>query len=216
MNLLSEIFLILGAYLLGSIPFGHLITKKLKGIDVRKVGSGSTGATNINRVLGKNWGLAVLIMDVLKGFIVASIALIFGFNLLASGLAIFSVVLGHTYSVFIRFKGGKGVATFLGTLIPILIFCLIQFPHLWTYLGLIAVITGWIIVHKLKKRMGLSSLFLMPLLILYFSGLSAFTNFSSFFTLVIFIVLVALLVIYNHRENWKRLWRREEPETDLL
>jgi len=212
-----EFFVILGAYLLGSVPTGHLIVKKIKGIDIRNTGSGSTGATNVNRQLGRDWGRAVLILDALKGFLVATFVLIFfRFNLWVAGLAIFFVVLGHVYPVFLKFRGGKGVATFVGVLIPILVLCLGGFPHPWTYGAIAGVVMGWVIVYKLRKQMGLSSLFLMALVILYFGGLTAFTEFSAYSTLTIFITLLALFIIYNHRENWRRLWRSQEPKTDLI
>jgi len=211
---MGEFLLLLGSYLIGSIPTGHLIVKKMKGVDIRNIGSHSTGATNVNRILGKNWGRAVMIIDVLKGFLIAILSLLSGFNLWIVGMAILLVVVGHTFPVFIKFKGGKGVATFLGILISLLIFCFVEFPHPWTYGAMVIVVISWIIVHKSRKMMGLSSLFLMPLIIFYFAGLTIFVNFSL--TLTIVMTIICLFIVYNHRENWRRLWRGKESKTDLI
>jgi glycerol-3-phosphate acyltransferase PlsY len=214
---ITGFLVILAAYLLGSVPTGHIIVRKIKGIDIRETGSGSTGATNVNRQLGRDWGRAVLVLGALKGFLVAAFVLIFfRFDLWIAGLAIFLVVLGHVYPVFLKFRGGKGVATFLGVLIPILVICLGGFPHPWTYGAIAGVVISWVIVHKIRKQMGLSSLFLMALVILYFGGLTAFTDFSAYFTLTIFITILALFIIYKHRENWQRLLKGQEPKTDLI
>jgi glycerol-3-phosphate acyltransferase PlsY len=211
---MGEFLLLLGSYLMGSIPTGHLIVKKMKGVDIRNIGSRSTGATNVNRILGRDWGRAVMIIDILKGFLVAILSLLSGFNLWIIGMAILLVVVGHTFPIFIRFKGGKGVATFLGILISLLIFCFVEFPHPWTYGALLGIIVLWLIVHKSRRMMGLSSLFLMPLIILYFAGLTILVEFSL--TITIFMTLTSLLVVYNHRENWRRLWRGKESKTDLI
>lgn len=214
---IQGILLLLSAYLIGSIPSGYLIVKKLKGIDVRTTGSGVIGATNVSRVLGKGWGRTVLVLDFFKGFVVATLALIFfRSNPWIVAFAISFVVLGHIYPVFLKFRGGKGVATFLGVVMPILIICFGEFPHPWTYGAILLVAAIWLVVHKSKKKMGLSNLFLMALIILYFGGLTIFTGFSAYFHLTLTITTIALFITYKHRENWIRLWRKKEPDTDLL
>ncbi len=211
------VMMLVSAYLIGSISPGYRVVKKLKNIDIRTTGSGATGATNVNRQLGKTWGRIILILDLLKGFLVTTLALIFfRHNPWIVGSAISLVVLGHAYPVFLKFKGGKGVATFLGVLLPVLVLCFEEFPHPWTYGAILGVTACWLTVHKLRKKMGLSSLFLMSLIIIYFGGLTIFTGFSVYSYLTLVITAIALFIMYKHRENWIRLWKRQEPETDLL
>ena len=108
-----QVTLIIGAYFFGSIPFGYLIAKGLRGIDIRTVGSGNIGATNVSRILGKRYGLLVFALDVLKGLVPALIgARLTDPNIgAAAGLA---AVVGHNWSFFLGFRGGKGVATSCG------------------------------------------------------------------------------------------------------
>lgn len=212
------LLLLIGAYLLGSIPFGYIVVKKMKGIDIRTTGSRVIGATNVERQLGKWWGRIVLLLDVLKGFFIAALALIFfKHEPWVTAFAFSFVVLGHVFPVFLNFRGGKGVATFLGALLPLVIFCLGEFPHFWTYGGLLGVIVAWLIVHKSRKIMGLSSLFLMALLIVYFGVLTLLTSFSLYYShLTFFIAALALFIIYNHRENWRTLQKGQGSQTNLI
>jgi glycerol-3-phosphate acyltransferase PlsY len=235
MNAAFIVLLLLGAYLVGAIPFGYIIVKKIKGIDIRTIGSGKTGATNVNRELGRTWGIITIILDTLKGFVVGAFALFyFGTIPWVVGLSLFLVIVGHTFSIFLaflspprlengrkvtllmRFKGGSGVASFIGFVLPLLVICFGKFIHPWTYGALVVVVIGWLIVHKTRKQMGLSSLFLMALIILYFGGLTKLTQFSYYAPLTGFITLTALFIMWNHRENWIRIQRGEEPPTDLI
>ncbi len=212
-----EIILLIGSYLLGSVPFGHLMVKKKKGINICQIGSGSDGATAIARELGKEYGRIVLLLDIFKGFLVTALAFIFfRYNLWIVGLAIAAVVAGHVRSIFLGFKGGKGVATFIGVVISLLPFCFTQFHHPWTYAGILMVLAGWLTVHKIRRQMGLSSLLLMGLLILYFGLLALFTDFSDYIILVGFIAAIAIFIFYNHRGNWRRIKQGKEPTTDLI
>lgn len=143
-DILKISVLLLAAYILGSIPFGLIVGKLAKGVDIREHGSGNIGATNVLRILGPRWASVVFILDILKGFVPTFIAGNLGltsdwFVVLAGAIAAF----GHTFSVFIRFKGGKGVATSLGVIIglnPIiaglglLIFLIVTF--IWRYVSL--------------------------------------------------------------------------------
>ena len=117
--MLKIALLIISSYLIGSIPTGFLIVKFKKNIDIRTVGSGSTGATNVKRVLGKNWFFIVMILDALKGFVPVFVASkLFGhlhFGSVAVLCAI-GVILGHSKPVFLQFKGGKSVASGVGTI----------------------------------------------------------------------------------------------------
>lgn len=204
-----QVLLLLGSYLVGSIPVGYLIVKKKKGIDIRTKGSGVTGATNVSRELGKTWGRIVALIDGLKGFVVSAVSIFFFWDdLWIVGLTILIVVSGHVFPVWLKFKGGKGVATFVGSLLPILVFYFASFHHPWTYAGFAAVLIGFIIVHKLRRMMGLSSISLMVMIILYFFGVSLYTYLIAF---TILITLTALFVIFNHRENLVRIWGGKEP-----
>ena len=121
------------AYLIGSIPTGYLIVKKLKGIDIRKTGSGSTGATNVKRILGTKWFFTVMLIDALKGIIPVLLAVKFINDInfydknanyislygLGSTIAAIGAIIGHSKSIFLGFTGGKSVATGIGTLIAL-------------------------------------------------------------------------------------------------
>ena len=111
-----EVALIISAYLLGSVPTGYVLGS-LTGVDVRKAGSGNVGATNVARVLGKGRGILTLIADAAKGWLPVFAALAFELSLLVAVLAGIAAFLGHLYPIYLRFKGGKGVATALGVLL---------------------------------------------------------------------------------------------------
>ena len=106
----------LGVYLIAGIPFGVIVSQLVAGKDVRAQGSGNIGATNVARMMGKKWGILVLILDALKGFLLVYLAgSLFEFNLVANWAACVAV-LAHCYPVYLKFKGGKGVATALGVI----------------------------------------------------------------------------------------------------
>lgn len=179
--------LIILSYFFGAIPSGVWIGKIFKNIDVRDYGSKNSGATNSYRVLGAKLGIAVLIIDVLKGFIPLYIAS--KFNLKYNDLVILGLVaiLAHTFSCFISFKGGKGVATSLGvflflapviTLILLVIFILVVFFTKYISLG------------------SITAAFLLPIF-------TFFTHRDTYlFTLS---VVIAIFVIYRHKTNISRL-----------
>jgi glycerol-3-phosphate acyltransferase PlsY len=114
----SEILLIAFAYLLGSVPTGYILGY-LSGVDVRKAGSGNVGATNVARVAGKKLGVFTLIGDAAKGFLPVYLAQRLGFDATFVGLAALAAFLGHLYPIFLKFSGGKGVATALGALLAL-------------------------------------------------------------------------------------------------
>lgn len=187
------IIVILIAYLAGSIPTGYLIVKKLKGIDIRTVGSGSTGATNVKRVLGTKWFFAVMLLDALKGAFAVIIAVkyfnFFNENLtgLTPVLAAIFAILGHSKSVFLNFTGGKSVATGIGTILAL---C---FP-----VGLI--IAGiWGLITYLSKYVSLGSI----IAIATAPALMALFDQNMYY--IWFAALGAIYVILMHRENIKRL-----------
>ncbi len=188
------------SYFLGSIPFGYLIVKIAKGTDIRTLGSGNIGATNVTRVLGKKWGIAVFILDFLKGFLAPVLVLILTQNSAAIIfiLAVVASICGHNWPVFLKFKGGKGVSTTLGGIIGLSII----FPYL-IILFFIAVLT-WIIIFSLFKTVSLASI----------SSVFAFFIFSLIFSLSIefkiFAFSVFIFVVVRHKDNIKKIIEKKE------
>ncbi len=190
------------AYLLGSISFSVIISKKMAGFDVREKGSGNAGSTNVLRTVGKKAAILTLICDCLKGVVSILIAYILGKvvsdldkNLLIQLAGIF-VVLGHTFPIFFKFKGGKGVATSLGVLLMVN----------WQ-IGLICLVFA-LILMALTRFVSLGSVaaaILFPVLTIFIH-----TNYLVAGNYIIFGILLAILVIFNHRSNVKRLLEGKE------
>ncbi len=189
------LFLILFlSYLIGSIPFGFLLTKIFLEKDIRKIGSGNIGATNALRTGNKLIGYSTLVLDISKAMI---LLLIIKFNfseyLFTSSIAVF---LGHVFPIWLRFKGGKGVATYIGILFCINIYLVIVF------------IVSWLIIFTLTKYSSLASM------------LSAlFVPLTSYFLLgdnnYYFYIIFGLLILITHRENIKRLKNNTESKTKI-
>jgi acyl phosphate:glycerol-3-phosphate acyltransferase len=196
---------LLGSYLLGSIPSGYL-AGRLQGIDIRQAGSCNVGATNVVRVLGKGYGYPVFALDCLKGFAAVKISM-----LMATGpppewnspetfgiLAAMSSVLGHLYPPWLKFKGGKGVATSAGALLAL--------TPVATLIG----VAIWIIVFWLTRYVSLASLtaaVVLPIVILVVSS----PDQNKRKLLVYSSVCVAAVVVWRHRSNLSRLIRGTEP-----
>jgi glycerol-3-phosphate acyltransferase PlsY len=179
--------LILGAYLVGSIPFPVLITKWLKGIDVRDHGSGNMGTTNVLRVVGKGAGALALLADMSKGLITVLLAGMLEVPSIDVGLVALATVLGHIYPLFAGFRGGKGVATGLGAFLGMM-----PFPTLIA-MGI------WMVFLALFRYVSLSS-------ILASLSLPLIAFFLSYPTpKVAFALLIALLISYRHQENIRHL-----------
>ena len=186
--------IILISYLLGSIPFGFLLTKILLNKDIRKIGSGNIGATNALRTGNKILGYATLILDILKAIIpVIFVKIYYSDYLYISSLCVF---LGHVFPIWLKFKGGKGVATYVGIL------CCINI-----YLGIIFGIV-WLITFVMFKYSSLSSLVgALSIPIINF----LFFNDQIFY----FFIIMFILIFYTHRENIKRLLNRTESKTKI-
>lgn len=196
---------LIGSYFLGSVPFGYL-AGRLAGIDIRKVGSGNVGATNVVRVLGKRYGYPVFALDVSKGFAAVMISM-----LMAPGrppawnspeifgiLAAVSSVLGHLYPPWLKFKGGKGVATSAGALLAL--------APVATLIG----VAIWIIVFWLTRYVSLASItaaVILPVVILVIGSHDRHNGKPLVFSSV----CVAAVVIWRHRSNLSRLMRGTEP-----
>ena len=191
------------AYLIGSISFSVIISKKMAGFDVREKGSGNAGSTNMLRSVGKKAAAITLICDVLKGVVAIIIAIILGniFNdsnkellLQIAGIA---VVLGHTFPIFFGFKGGKGVATSLGILLM----------SNWQ-IGLICLVFA-LVLMVLTRMVSLGSCMaaiLFPVLTLFINEhYTVLTEGKSGNVYFVYSVIMAIIVLYNHRSNIKRI-----------
>jgi len=189
--------LLIGAYLLGSIPFGVLISQKVARLDITKAGSGNIGATNVAREVGLKWGVVTLLADVLKGFIPVLLArYLLGSSIeideALKGMVGLSVLLGHQFPVYNRFRGGKGVATCLGVFLAIS-------PISCLFSGVI-----FLILVTLLRYISLGSILgvlTMPIW-LYLMGHSTFMILPS--------LAMSLLITFQHRENIQRLIQGNE------
>ncbi|MBI4431384.1 MAG: glycerol-3-phosphate 1-O-acyltransferase PlsY [Candidatus Omnitrophica bacterium] len=193
------------AYLLGSIPTGYITAKLVKKIDIRKYGSGNMGATNVFRVMGTRWGLFVLAFDIFKGFlaVVFLVPLFFDESQGTAALVFrmslgFAAVAGHNWTLFLKFKGGKGVATTCG------VFLAIATP------AVLCAILVWILTVWRTKYISVASIVAAatcPAWIWLFYRYDV-----SFALLFAVSALIPLLIIYTHRPNISRLKAGTEPK----
>ena len=182
------------SYLMGSIPFGLVLTKIFLNKDIREVGSGNIGATNVLRTGNKSIGYITLVLDILKAIIpVIYVKFNYSDYVLISSLCAF---LGHVFPIWLKFKGGKGVATYLGILFAIDI-----------YFGLIFIAT-WLIIFALSKFSSLSSLVATLSIPIYILIIAQYNP-------VFFFVIMFVLIFFTHRENIKRLRNNEETKTKI-
>ena len=196
MDLILKISILCLCYLLGSFPTGFLIGKYLKNIDLRKMGSGSTGATNVLRNVGKWPALFVFIIDVLKGFIAVKIAYVFISESIYEVLAGSLAVSGHIWPIWLKGKGGKAVATGLG------IFIALSWQVGLASFGI------FLLVLSFSKFVSLSSItasFFLPVFMILYLGKMDHPYF-------IFSVLVAILIIGKHKTNIARIIKGIEPK----
>jgi glycerol-3-phosphate acyltransferase PlsY len=196
---------VIGSYLLGSLPFGYL-AGRIAGIDIRHSGSGNVGATNVIRTLGKGYGYPVFAADFLKGFGAVKMSIFIGARMhpewvsseIFGIVAAISSVLGHSFPVWLHFNGGKGVATSAGALFG---------------LAPIAALVGaaiWILTFLLTRYVSVASITAaasLPLIILLTTWLSQSGGKSLFYASV----CLATVVIWRHRSNLSRLMRGTEP-----
>lgn len=183
------------AYLIGSIPTGYLIVKAKTGQDIRTIGSGSTGATNVKRVLGKKWFFTVMVLDAIKGMVPVLIAkyLTFGDSLgLVAVVSAVMVIIGHSKPLFLGFKGGKSVASGIGTIYA-----------LNFYVGLILTVV-WSIITYFTKYVSVGSIVALicaPFLMYFLKNPIGYTVYAT---------IAAIYIVYLHRENIKRLLKGTE------
>ena len=199
------ILLVAFSYLLGSIPVGYILTRILKRVDIRRCGSGNPGATNVFRVVNPGAGVTALALDMLKGII--PVTAFADFLLHSQGgldqitvrliLAI-AAVCGHNWTIFLNFKGGKGVATSAGVLVGLSF----KIPDLGLIVGLCLGV--WLLVLLTTGYVSLSSIITVSALPIFM------LVFNQPFKLVIFAAALCLFVVYRHKSNIRRLLRGEE------
>ena len=190
-----DIFLVgIISYLMGSIPFGFILTKIFLKKDIREIGSGNIGATNALRTGNKTIGYLTLALDILKAVTPVFYVKIFYQDFLY--IASLCAFLGHVFPIWLKFKGGKGVATYVGILFAI------NF-----YFGIIFIIS-WFITFFISKYSSLSSLIGAASIPIYLLILTQFNQ-------VIFFTIMFVLIFFTHRENIKRLKNKEETKTKI-
>ena len=187
----QKILIIILSYLIGSISTSTILCR-IKNVDIKKIGSGNAGATNTVRALGKKYGIIVLLLDILKGALPVMIAEYLSPNSLTLSICCaFSVVIGHVFPIYFSFRGGKGAATFIGTIIVI-------FP-----MGALICFISWILIIVLSGYVGLATIIaalIFPLSILIFAK----TN------LIFFGIASMLFVLIAHYKNIFRLIKGKE------
>ena len=188
---LDLIIVFLDAYLIGSMPFGLIITKLFLKKDVRNIGSGNIGATNVLRTGNKSLAILTLFFDILKGYISIHISFIYFHDLIY--LAALACLVGHIFPVWLNFNGGKGVATYLGIILAL------------SYKFAIIFGVSWLTLSFLFKYSSLSSIFSTLLIFLY--SLMLNNHFLSFYFFIVFII-----ILYTHRENIIRLKNKTETK----
>ena len=183
------VYISIYSYILGSIPFGLLLTKIFLKKDIRKIGSGNIGATNVLRTGKKSLGAATLLLYVLKAYTSVLVTLNFSSDYIY--LSALLCLLGHVFPIWLKFNGGKGIAVYLGILFAFSV-----------YLGFIFIIS-WVVILYISKYSSLSSLISSMTVLLYSITLNNFN--MSFFLFMIFII-----IIYTHRENISRIKEKTE------
>jgi glycerol-3-phosphate acyltransferase PlsY len=191
----AYIFVVVISYFLGAVPSGYLVGRA-RGIDVRAFGSGNIGATNVLRVLGRNAGAAVLAADALKGFVAARCSPLWALHVfpssgaarenlaLAAGVA---AILGHIYTCWLRFKGGKGIATSGGVVLA------------WVPAAALTAVATWVVVLALTRYVSLASIaaaVVLPFAVWLWKGSMTMTGAMT---------ALSLLAIYKHKANIRRL-----------
>lgn len=204
---MNELYLIILAYLIGSIPSSLIVSRSQFNIDIRDYGSGNAGATNTFRVLGSKWGTLVMIMDMLKGLIAVKLALLLPYYIdnefertnfqIGLGLA---AVLGHIFPIWAEFRGGKGVATLFGLIISI---------SPWTALSCVGV---FLLVLYLTRFVSLSSILASMAFPVFILVVFNVDNIAY----RIFAIAVALLVVMTHQKNIGRLLSGSESKVPIF
>ena len=203
--MLTSLGVVIGSYLLGSIPAGYL-AGRIAGVDIRNMGSGNIGATNVMRVLGKGYGYSVFAIDFLKGLAAVRMSIFVSRHTQTAATpteligiaAAVSCVIGHVFPVWLQFKGGKGVATSAGALFGLM-------PAAALIGALI-----WIVIFQLTRYVSVASItaaIVLPIVIFVMISLGQAATAALFY----FSICLAAVVIFRHRSNLFRLMRGTEP-----
>ncbi|MEC9414420.1 MAG: glycerol-3-phosphate 1-O-acyltransferase PlsY [Pseudomonadota bacterium] len=192
-------FIITFSYLLGSIPFGYLLTRYFTKVDIRNIGSGNIGTTNVLRTGKKILALLTLCFDIFKGFLPIYLA----FKLVDTDaqsvtfiyLASIFTFLGHIFPIWLKFKGGKGVATFIGIIFGL------------SYCSALIFIFSWLLIALVSKKSSISSIFASLITTIYFYLFNSFLG--------PLVLLLQLIIILKHSENIKRILNKTEPNISL-
>ncbi len=189
---MGKLVLVLFAYFLGSVLFGKIIAD-LKGVDLRKTGSGNVGATNASRALGKKFGMLVFLLDAVKGFLPTALAVsLYGSESKVVAVVGVASVMGHMFSIFDGFKGGKGVATAFGVLVAI------------SFKVALLSLTVWVVLLYLKRYVSLASIG-ASLTAPVFIVLAGFP-----FHIFLMSAVISALIIYKHKDNIRRILEGKE------
>jgi glycerol-3-phosphate acyltransferase PlsY len=192
MSTISIILVSVAGYLIGSISFAVLVSKR-QGVDIFTQGSGNPGATNVKRILGAKWGNIVFALDALKGLLAAGWPILLFNEVRLAVIGLIAAIIGHSFSVFLKFRGGKGVATTMGGLLAIMPLSLL--------FGLLV----WVVVFYLSKFVALASIlfaFSLPI-----SALNLYGSADPRFTLAL---MLCVLIFFRHRSNLSRLLQGKE------
>ena len=186
------------AFCLGSIPFGLVIAKTFKSIDPRKAGSGNIGSTNVARLCGMPCGLLTLFCDIMKGTLPVLIAVHVLPSMFMQSLVAFAAVMGHIKSPFLGFKGGKGVATTIGALIPL------------AFLPLLCAVACFFVVVFATRYVSLSSITVSLLYPVVFNGILSFMGLHADPIAMLSSIIIGLFITFCHRKNIQRLLKGTE------
>jgi len=190
---MKSALIIIGCYLLGSIPFGYIVGKLFKKIDIREFGSGNIGATNVLRILGPSLASFVVIGDIGKGILSIFLVRFFNIdNLLIFTIAGLAVICGHDWSLFLGFKGGKGIATTFGVVLALNPTISILALLIW---GVIVITTRYV---SLSSIFALIAIFIFTIL------------FKQPYEYIVLSAIILVLGIFNHKENIERLKSKKE------
>lgn len=193
---MNLILVLIISYFLGAIPFAYIMTSFITGKDVRQYGSGNVGATNAARVMGIKYGIIVGIMDIFKGFIAIMAAKLLLYSSAPEYylfLAALLAIIGHNWPVFLKFSGGKGVATTFGVILGIYPVVFLFFILIWFLL---------VIIGKYVSLASILSGILLPVIIYFYRGFDIYN--------IIFATILALLIIIRHHSNIDRLLKGKE------
>ena len=192
MTVVSILLITIIGYFLGAISFAVIMARS-KGVDIFKEGSGNPGATNVKRILGKKWGYTIFALDALKGFTAAGLPLmVYGDDRLAL-IGLVAAILGHSFSIFLKFRGGKGVATTIGGLLALM--CPV------VLIGLVV----WLIIFYTKKIVALASIFFAVSL-----PISAYFIYDTEEPRFYLSAALALFIVIRHRSNIIRMFSGNE------